>query len=51
MVELVWEYVQGLDKESGGQSCGVRRAEVPGGWLVRLSESVTFVPDPTHSWK
>ena len=35
------------------------RRRVPGGWLVRTSESVyhgggealVFVPDPNHSWK
>lgn len=26
------------------------RKEVPGGWLVTYKKSVTFVPDPTHSW-
>jgi hypothetical protein len=28
----------------------VRRAAVPGGWLVAASSGVTFLPDPKHSW-
>jgi len=28
----------------------VSRAKVPGGWLVALHDSVTFVPDPGHRW-
>ncbi|MCG2754903.1 MAG: hypothetical protein L6247_04970 [Desulfobacteraceae bacterium] len=30
------------------------RAKVPGGWLVRISQSegeaMTFYPDPDHKW-
>ncbi|MFN7933517.1 MAG: hypothetical protein U0R19_09330 [Bryobacteraceae bacterium] len=26
------------------------RARIPGGWLVVSHSSVTFVPDPDHSW-
>ena len=30
------------------------RAKVPGGWLVRISQSegeaMTFYPDPNHNW-
>ncbi len=30
----------------------IRRAKVPGGWLVMIMESpvVTFYPDPEHEW-
>jgi hypothetical protein len=29
----------------------VRRAKIPGGWLVTIrDEGITFVPDPTHQW-
>ena len=31
----------------------VKRAKVPGGWLVGLPYrdfGLTFVPDPTHTW-
>ena len=29
---------------------GVSRAKIPGGWLVAVGESVTFVPDESHYW-
>lgn len=28
----------------------VSRAPIPGGWLVCVGQSVTFVPDPQHAW-
>lgn len=28
----------------------VRRAKVPGGWLVAVRASLTFYPDPEHAW-
>ena len=29
----------------------IRRAKVPGGWLVTIrDEGITFVPDPSHEW-
>jgi len=28
----------------------VRRAKVPGGWLVAAGGGVTFLPDPGHEW-
>ncbi|MBI1741470.1 hypothetical protein HYR54_00185 [Candidatus Acetothermia bacterium] len=29
----------------------IRRAKIPGGWLVTIrDEGVTFVPDPKHEW-
>ena len=29
----------------------IRRAKIPGGWLVTIrDEGITFVPDPTHTW-
>ena len=29
----------------------IRRAKVPGGWLVTIrDEGITFVPDATHEW-
>ena len=29
----------------------IRRAKIPGGWLVAIrDEGLTFVPDPTHQW-
>ena len=41
---LVWEQLR-------SKEYSVRRTAVPGGWLVALSNSVTFVPDPKHEWK
>lgn len=31
----------------------VRRARIPGGWLVAKtrSDAIAFVPDPGHRWK
>jgi hypothetical protein len=40
---LVWEQLR-------SKEYSVRRTAVPGGWLVALSNSVTFVPDPKHAW-
>ncbi len=28
----------------------VRRAKVPGGWLVAVGGGVAFLPDPEHGW-
>jgi hypothetical protein len=29
----------------------IRRAKIPGGWLVTIrDEGITFVPDPKHEW-
>ena len=29
----------------------IRRAKIPGGWLVTIrDEGLTFVPDPKHEW-
>ena len=30
----------------------IRRAQIPGGWLVVLRDTggITFVPDPKHEW-
>lgn len=46
---LVWEILE--------SNCyTVRRARVPGGWLVTVASysdgetSVTFYPDPDHEW-
>ena len=40
--KLQWE---GLSAE------GVRRAKVPGGWLVAIGAgALTFYPDPDHTW-
>jgi hypothetical protein len=53
---VVWEALnqQGL---SGHSDCILRRARVPGGWLVlfhepygRESGSIAFYPDPHHVW-
>jgi hypothetical protein len=41
--ELHWETVPSSEFE-------VRRAKVPGGWLVTAGGGVTFLPDPDHAW-
>jgi hypothetical protein len=63
--QMKWERIEG---QSGGlvgeRSPEVRRAKIPGGWLVEstrqaitgnssgsgLGVGLTFVPDPEHKW-
>ena len=40
---LEWERLNSREYE-------VRRAAVPGGWLVAVNGSVAFVPDARHKW-
>jgi hypothetical protein len=48
---VIWE-----ELESAGGLLAVRRAKVPGGWLVYTSNGyhhhggLTFYPDPDHLW-
>ena len=48
---IVWE-----ELESVGGLLAVRRAKVPGGWLIYASNGyhhhggMTFYPDPEHRW-
>ena len=48
---VIWE-----ELESVGGLLAVRRAKVPGGWLVYASNGyhhhggITFYPDPEHRW-
>ncbi|MGO9095910.1 MAG: hypothetical protein ACLQGV_11875 [Bryobacteraceae bacterium] len=43
--------VEGLQWEKLGSSPYlVERAKVPGGWLVKVDQSVAFYPDPKHRW-
>ncbi len=51
MGALCWESVK-QDGNSGGR---LRRAKVPGGWLLLLTTGedpaiLQFFPDPQHSW-
>ena len=47
MPTLTWEKIDGKPFKN------LHRAEVPGGWLVinDFHGSVTFVPDPDHTWR
>jgi hypothetical protein len=53
--KVVWEEVEQEGAVYGNES--LCRANVPGGWLVRLfwghgSEvRIIFVPDPNHEWE
>ena len=53
MAELHWEDVQG---DGGPRGVYLKRAKVPGGWLVLLglnmvgSIAITFYPDPEYMW-
>ena len=59
-VQIVWETIQTKTEENRlalGLTAThelVRRAKVPGGWLVAVSllgvNGVTFYPDPEHLW-
>jgi hypothetical protein len=40
----------GLKWETLRSNPAALRAKVPGGWLVTVSSSVTFYPDPDHVW-
>ena len=50
---ITWETIE----SSGGRGhLAIRRAKVPGGWLVYASDGyhshggLTFLPDPSHQW-
>lgn len=50
-MNLKWEKV----KNKGAWMLDLRRAEVPGGWLVivmgwGVGSGITFYPDPRHEW-
>lgn len=51
---LAWELMGGLVTGKGPESSFPSyRAKVPGGWLVRGysgQTSISFYPDPSHSW-
>lgn len=52
MAALHWEAV----KQEGSPLGRIRRAQVPGGWLVVYSgpesdSSIIFYPDPEHTWE
>ena len=40
---FVWEKLN-------SNSPATSRAKLPGGWLISAGGSITFYPDPTHSW-
>jgi hypothetical protein len=59
-MELEWENVP--QKNEAAETHTVRRAQVPGGWLVMVCDKtdnvrhpkpagLTFFPDPNYSWK
>ena len=55
-VEVIFEQVaQKKEKAEGvwidAQFPDLFRAEVPGGWIIRARNAMTFVPDPDHSWR
>jgi len=54
---LVWEKIESVDDTPWNRPhiVSVRRAKVPGGWLVSAENNaggggLTFVPDPDHKW-
>lgn len=53
MRSLVWEIVPSPYSDSF--SVSLRRAKIPGGWLVvaksKDNDSITFVPDPEYKWQ
>lgn len=60
---MYWEVIDPLNQDDDGRpSVVTERAEVPGGWLVRIIHhdwkgdvfqvgGLTFVPDPNQEWK
>ncbi len=40
---LKWEKVN-------SDSYNIKRAKVPGGWLVKAGYGLMFYPDPEHQW-
>ncbi len=59
MAQVCWETVKSIKQDGKGFSIDVteplKRAKVPGGWLVRYifhaGLGMTFVPDPGHAWE
>jgi len=57
MVEVEFENVKSNDNfDDDGQIESLRRAAIPGGWLVKFTSpdwdiGLTFVPDAKHEWK
>ncbi len=66
--KLAWEIIEGeaafyrtekdydtgeIRKIQSRMEYDIRRAKIPGGWLVakNRSDSITFVPDPAYRWK
>jgi len=55
-----WEEIETVEPYEKGSRILMEKAEVPGGWLARTitytwdgypqGASVTFVPDPEHTW-
>jgi hypothetical protein len=46
---IKWECVK---QDSAYSSFGDNiRAKVIGGWLMRIRNSMVFIPDPQHQWK
>lgn len=41
---------QSLRFETLKSDISIRRAKVPGGWLIVAGQGVTFVPDARHDW-
>jgi len=56
MVKVRWEKIDStVDTGWRIATVPLSRCSVPGGWLVNRSgagdgDSITFVPDPKHSW-
>jgi hypothetical protein len=49
---LVFEKVPTKGFKLDAVGTHIRRAKIPGGWLVVLRDTggITFVPDPKHEW-
>ena len=57
---MEWEEIETVEPYEKGSRILMEKAEVPGGWLARTitytwdgypqGASVTFVPDPEHTW-
>ena len=55
---ITWERLGSWGENAEFYPDKMSRAKIPGGWLVFAKDPIvenaiglTFVPDPTHSWK
>lgn len=48
--QAIEEWAYGIAAQPENSLEKVCRMAVPGGWLVKVDQSLTFLPDPEHAW-